>query len=190
MCIPTHFWPICHLLLSCIAPGIQVLQARTCDKPGAAFPEHLALPVRLPGLARSLMPHWSWTLVLASLSSRPCNECLTNEADVLLAFAPVQGHEPCDVDAGAFTTFYQSRLALLMARFWHERDCATGRSIPLQAGCLQTLMRAKQQGLPVHVVSVNWSEELVQAALRLPCTAKPLANGCVTLLQPHYACHE
>ncbi|KAK9848103.1 hypothetical protein WJX84_007310 [Apatococcus fuscideae] len=43
-----------------------------------------------------------------------------------------------------------------------------GRKVALQPGCLQTLTRAKGKGLPVHVISVNWSEELVKAALGVP----------------------
>ncbi|KAK9833927.1 hypothetical protein WJX74_010080 [Apatococcus lobatus] len=45
-----------------------------------------------------------------------------------------------------------------------------GEKVALQPGCLQTLMHAKRRGLPVHVISVNWSEELVRAALSLPPT--------------------
>ena len=46
-----------------------------------------------------------------------------------------------------------------------------GKGVALQSGCLQTLLHAKRRGLPVHVISVNWSEELVKAALGLPHTA-------------------
>ena len=49
-----------------------------------------------------------------------------------------------------------------------ELALMAGRKVALQPGCLQTLTRAKGKGLPVHVISVNWSEELVKAALGVP----------------------
>ena len=43
--------------------------------------------------------------------------------------------------------------------------CA-GEQIGLQLGCLPVLYRAQQAGVPTHVVSVNYSSEMVKAALR------------------------
>jgi len=42
-----------------------------------------------------------------------------------------------------------------------------GASVPLQQGCRDTLSRAAAQGIPTHILSVNWSAELVAAALGL-----------------------
>lgn len=43
---------------------------------------------------------------------------------------------------------------------------AAGEQIGLQAGCLTVLTRAQQAGVPTHVVSVNYSSEMVKAALQ------------------------
>ncbi|DBB00608.1 TPA: hypothetical protein ACH3X3_002298 [Trebouxia sp. C0006] len=43
---------------------------------------------------------------------------------------------------------------------------AAGEQIGLQAGCLTVLTRAQQAGVPTHVVSVNYSTEMVKAALQ------------------------
>lgn len=55
---------------------------------------------------------------------------------------------------------------------------AAGRAVGLQPGCLAVLSRAQQASVSVHVVSVNYSTELVQAALqgpRLTVTARSRA---------------
>ncbi|KAL3147596.1 hypothetical protein ABBQ38_014648 [Trebouxia sp. C0009 RCD-2024] len=46
------------------------------------------------------------------------------------------------------------------------RLTAAGQLIGLQPGCLTVLSRAQQLGVPTHVVSVNYSSKMVQAALR------------------------
>ncbi|KAA6428416.1 MAG: hypothetical protein FRX49_01292, partial [Trebouxia sp. A1-2] len=43
---------------------------------------------------------------------------------------------------------------------------AAGEQIGLQAGCLTVLTRAQQAGIPTHVVSVNYSSQMVKAALQ------------------------
>ncbi len=43
---------------------------------------------------------------------------------------------------------------------------SAGEQIGLQAGCLTVLTRAQQAGVPTHVVSVNYSSEMVKAALQ------------------------
>lgn len=40
-----------------------------------------------------------------------------------------------------------------------------GGRIELQPGCAEVLQRAAHQGVPCHVISVNWSHALVRAAL-------------------------
>lgn len=43
---------------------------------------------------------------------------------------------------------------------------AAGTKVQLQKGCAAVLQRAVSQGVACHVISVNWSSHLVQAALR------------------------
>ena len=43
---------------------------------------------------------------------------------------------------------------------------SAGEQVGLQAGCLTVLNRAQQAGVPTHVVSVNYSSEMVKAALQ------------------------
>jgi hypothetical protein len=38
----------------------------------------------------------------------------------------------------------------------------------LRPGCLRVLRRANAADVPTHVISVNWSSELVRAALQQP----------------------
>lgn len=45
---------------------------------------------------------------------------------------------------------------------------AAGSTVLLKDGCRDTLQLANQLGIPIHVVSVNWSSSLVAAALGLP----------------------
>ncbi|DBB00982.1 TPA: hypothetical protein ACH3X1_000888 [Trebouxia sp. C0004] len=48
----------------------------------------------------------------------------------------------------------------------HGRLKAAGEQIGLQAGCLTVLTRAQQAGVPTHIVSVNYSSEMVKATLQ------------------------
>lgn len=41
----------------------------------------------------------------------------------------------------------------------------TGSSIEMKPGCVETLRKAVEAGIPTCVVSVNWSTEMVRAAL-------------------------
>lgn len=43
-----------------------------------------------------------------------------------------------------------------------------GRQVKLQQGSLAVLQRAQTAGVPTHIISVNWSSELVRAALQQP----------------------
>jgi hypothetical protein len=43
--------------------------------------------------------------------------------------------------------------------------------VQLRAGCLETLRAALDAGVPTHIMSVNWSGQLVAAALGLPADA-------------------
>ena len=47
----------------------------------------------------------------------------------------------------------------------------------LQPGCLGVLRRAGATGVPTHVISVNWSSELVRAALQQPAPSRTPSNG-------------
>ncbi|GFR49147.1 hypothetical protein Agub_g11165, partial [Astrephomene gubernaculifera] len=49
-----------------------------------------------------------------------------------------------------------------------EEVCAAGSAVPLRPHCREALRAALDRGIPVHVVSVNWSDLLLRAALRLP----------------------
>ena len=50
----------------------------------------------------------------------------------------------------------------------------------LRPGCMGVLRRAAAAGVPTHVISVNWSSELVRAALQQPAVAcTPDSNGDV-----------
>ena len=42
----------------------------------------------------------------------------------------------------------------------------TGEQIGLQPGCLTVLSRAQELGVPTHILSVNYSSEMVKAALQ------------------------
>lgn len=48
------------------------------------------------------------------------------------------------------------RLCMLMA----------GRRIPLRPGAVALLQSARRRGVPTHVLSVGWSAEMLQGALR------------------------
>lgn len=41
-----------------------------------------------------------------------------------------------------------------------------GRRIPLQPGAAALLQRARKRRVPTHVLSVSWSAEMLQGALR------------------------
>ena len=47
----------------------------------------------------------------------------------------------------------------------------------LRLGCLGVLRRAKAGGVPMHIVSVNWSSELVRAALQQPAAGDGGGTG-------------
>jgi len=51
--------------------------------------------------------------------------------------------------------------------------------VGLQPGCVSVLRHASAAGVPTHVISVNWSSELVRAALQQPA-APPNSNGAVS----------
>ena len=51
----------------------------------------------------------------------------------------------------------------------------TGEQIGLQPGCLTVLSRAQQLGVPTHVLSVNYSSQMVKAALQRG-TLKPIIS--------------
>ena len=54
----------------------------------------------------------------------------------------------------------------------------------LRPGCMGVLRRASEAGVPTHVISVNWSSELVRAALQQPAaTGMPSSNGTSMLRQ-------
>ncbi|KAK9829096.1 hypothetical protein WJX72_003863 [[Myrmecia] bisecta] len=67
----------------------------------------------------------------------------------------------------------------ILAGIPKRRLVEAGAEIGLQPGCLGCLKRAQQRRLPVHVVSVNWSSELVRAALRDDLTVAA-ENGRMT----------
>lgn len=48
-----------------------------------------------------------------------------------------------------------------------------GRAVQLQQGCREVLLRAAQEGVATHVVSVNWSSALLRAALAAPAEPQP-----------------
>ena len=48
------------------------------------------------------------------------------------------------------------------------RASVTGGRVGLRPGCLGVLRHANAAGVPTHVISVNWSSELVRAALQQP----------------------
>ncbi|KAI3425347.1 hypothetical protein D9Q98_009111 [Chlorella vulgaris] len=52
-----------------------------------------------------------------------------------------------------------------------------GESITMQDGCLQLLKQAAEAGIPTYVVSVNWSAEMVRAALAQQGLSVVLAEG-------------
>ncbi|KAK3263101.1 hypothetical protein CYMTET_28076 [Cymbomonas tetramitiformis] len=52
-----------------------------------------------------------------------------------------------------------------------EDIAATAAALALRPGCLQLLPHLKDAGVPVRVLSVNWSAELICAALELPAAA-------------------
>ena len=55
-----------------------------------------------------------------------------------------------------------------------------GANVGLRPGCMGVLRRAGEAGVPTHVISVNWSSELVRAALQQPaCADTPGTNGHV-----------
>ena len=45
---------------------------------------------------------------------------------------------------------------------------AASRQVPLQPNCSNTLASLRAQGVPIHVISVNWSAQFVAEALQLP----------------------
>ncbi|EFN50521.1 hypothetical protein CHLNCDRAFT_139215 [Chlorella variabilis] len=52
-----------------------------------------------------------------------------------------------------------------------------GASIQMQPGCLDLLQRATEAGITTYVVSVNWSAEMVRAALTQQGLSVVLAEG-------------
>ncbi len=48
-----------------------------------------------------------------------------------------------------------------------------GKRLPLREGCRETLDAVVASGVPVHIMSVNWSAQYVAAALG--------PNACITL---------
>ena len=82
--------------------------------------------------------------------------CLAlSQADI--CHSPLQVQGPCrPLPCSTAASAVQLCLHLLPA----------GEQIGLQAGCLTVLSRAQQAGVPTHVVSVNYSSEMVKAALQ------------------------
>jgi len=64
--------------------------------------------------------------------------------------------------SAAEQTHCKANISAIQAFTW----VSAGEQIGLQAGCLTVLTRAQQAGVPTHVVSVNYSSELVKAALQ------------------------
>ncbi|KAG2498573.1 hypothetical protein HYH03_003324 [Edaphochlamys debaryana] len=127
----------------------------------------------------------------ASAPGRLAEGYVARQRELLASLLPPEGEEPSaprPFDPSglasfltALSDFDESMNAVVeaegvLAGSTEAEQAAAGAQVALRPHCREALAGALRRGVPVWVVSVNWSHALVRAVLGLPC-AGPEAEG-------------